>query len=337
MWGKVVAVILVLFALGFQPLLTCIKGLSKAPMDPKIGKLDILPPDELATFYTNRRTLVVGGTRGVGRGIARAIAVAGGHVTVVGRSAVSGASAVAHIKASAKSPTQQITFLAGDLGTMRTAKALVRSLTELAEKEGRFDYMVVTAAVFPDWKEMLQEDGLEKGHAIAVVGRYMLYRHMDLFLKEGARVLNVAAAGEQHANFDKELLTGQRNATSLWEAVLNWAGIVEMVQIGIQESGDFHKTTRVSTHPGLLSTELHVGQGWIMDMAEPVLVGLMGISEDDCGLRQASILASPRLHKENLTLVDEDMIGRLHSTGFQTNVGKHLPWVMSWLNERVQL
>jgi len=34
-----------------------------------------------------------------------------------------------------------------------------------------------------------------------------------------------------------------------------------------------------------------------MDLLEPIAVAVMGISEERCGLRQASILASPRLYE----------------------------------------
>jgi len=213
----------------------------------------------------------------------------------------------------------------------------VRALEAEAKTAGRFDYLVVTAAVFPDWADLLNEDGIEKGHAIGVVGRYALYRHMNLFVQEGARVLNVAASGEKEARFDRDIMTAKRNVTGLIETVLNWAGAHEMSQIGLQESNNFHKTTRVSTNPGLLGTELHDGQGWVMDIIEPIMVALIGISEEECGHRQASILASPRLHKEGLTYVDEDLIGRTRSTALQEVANKHLSWLMAWLNERTEL
>jgi len=337
MWAQVIGFILLFFALGLQPLLHLLKDLSRTPIDPALGQLPSLSEAELSAFYEKRRTLVIGGTRGVGRGVARAIVKAGGDVTIVGRNATSGASAVEFLKANANKTSQQIKFLAGDLGSERTAKALVRELEGVAKKEGSFDYLVVTAAVFPDWNELKQEDGLEKGHAIAVVGRYIVYRHMNLFLKEGGRVLNVLASGEKKSAFDRTLLTGERNVTGLWEAVLNWAGCAEVMQIGLQNSGNFHKTTRVSTHPGIISTELHVGQGWVMDFLEPIMVGLAGISEEECGLRQANILASGKLPKGNLSYVDEDMKGRLRSEQLQENANTHLGWLMTWLDARSNL
>jgi hypothetical protein len=336
-WGKPVGIVLLFFALGLGPLLRYLKALGRTPMDPQLGHVELHTPEELGKAFINKRTLVVGGTRGIGRGVARAIAEAGGDLTIVGRSPESGASAVAHLKAHANSSTQQIVFFAGDLGTAKSAKTLVRWLEEAAKTQGKYDNLVVTAAVFPDWKELLNEDGLEKGHAIAVVGRYTLYRHMHRFLKDGGRVLNVLASGDKMARFERDLLTGQRNCTGLVECVLNWGSSSELMQIGVQESGKFKSITRVSTNPGFLRTELHSGQGLIVDLLEPVVAALIGISEDDCGVRQASILASERLPKGQLSYVDEDMIGRTRSSELQTLADDHLLWLMAWLNERTEL
>lgn len=337
-WSVIIGSALLFFALGLGPLINYAKeSFLHAPFDPEIGQLPILSATELTKFYAKHRTLVVGGTRGIGRGIARVIVQSGGDVTVVGRSVKSGKDAVTELKSHAKSATQQISFIAGDLGTIKSAKELVRTLESVANKEGRFDYLVVTAAVFPDWEDLLQEDGLEKGHAIAVVGRYNLYRHMNLFLKEGGRVLNVMASGQNRHALNKETLEGKKNVTSLVEAILSWSDAAELMQVGVQKSGQFHKTTRVTTNPGLLSTELHYGQGKLFEIFEAIGVAFMGISEEQCGLNQASILASPRLHKGQLNYVDEGMKGRLRSAPLQKAVETDLDYLMAWLDERSRL
>ncbi len=46
-------------------------------------------------------------------------------------------------------------------------------------REKKFDYAVISAATFPDWTKPLQnEDGIDKSFAIAVVGRFIIYRNM---------------------------------------------------------------------------------------------------------------------------------------------------------------
>lgn len=330
----ILGLILLFFAFGLKPAIRNLRMLTRTPVDSSMGQLERLSAAQLESVYGGKRTLIVGGTRGVGRGIARAIVEAGGDITLSGRSAATGAEAVAYLKTKAKTPSQRITFLAGDIGTQKSARALVKKLAEKARTEGKYDYMVVTAAVFPDWNELLNEDGLEKSQAIAVVGRYMLYRHMHLYLKDGGRLLNVLASGEKKARFERDLLTAQRTVADLFEAISNFGVGNELMQIGVQETGKFNNIIRVSTFPGILVTDLHRGQGWVFDLIETVAVALTGMSEDECGDRQASILASPRLHKGQLSYVDEDMIGRTRSTQLQELADKHLLWLMAWLNER---
>ncbi len=59
----------------------------------------------------------------------------------------------------------------------------------------------MTAAVFPDWQSLQQEDGLERGFAIAVVGRYLVFRHVADFMATGAqgrsRILNILTGGRK--------------------------------------------------------------------------------------------------------------------------------------------
>jgi len=237
---------------------------------------------------------------------------------------------VIDLKNHAAKTFQEIDFVAGDLGSVRSSKALLNQLAERAKK-GRFDYLVVTAAVFPDWENLLQEDGLEKGHAIAIVGRYLVYRHMNLFMKERPRVLNVLASGGSWCNFDRALFLGERNVTGLMEAILNWGGGFEIMQIGLKVQNKDYDATRVTTNPGFISTELHTGQGWVQDHLEPILAATIGISEEEAGVRQASILASPALYKDKITYVDDDMIGRLPSPALETCFKEHGDWLMSWL------
>lgn len=316
---------------------------NRAPADSSIGTVELLSAEQLRAAYSGKRVLVVGGTRGVGRGTALAVASAGAHVAIVGRSPKSGEKALGALRAVAPSREQELEYLQGDLGTVASSKALLRRLEEFAAQHGRFDYFVQTAAVFPDWAELKQEDGLEKGFAIAVVGRYILYKHADRFLKEAgsgaggaARVLNVLASGHLPVQpYDRALASGARLPTGLLEAINSWSFGNELMQIGLGEHGEHHGTTRVSTMPGMLATDLHDGQGLVMDVVEPIMVALIGISEEDCGVRQASILASPKLHSGGLSYVDENMKGRARSAELQSMADEHLAWLWEFINGKV--
>jgi hypothetical protein len=328
-WLIAVAVVAVLFKPVIFPALSF---LGKAPFDPDVGTIPILAPAQLTHIYSNKRVLIVGGTRGVGRGVARVLAAAGAHVTTVSRSGANGAKVVKLLREVAGAGDQQFDFLRGDIGTAAGANALVETLAIHALQHGRWDYLVVTAAVFPDWLEPLQSDGLEKGFAIAVLGRYIIYSNMGRFLSEQARVLNVLASGQKlPLEWDRRLVNGERNASNLIEGILHWAAANEVMQVALQSRGMVGSTTRVSTHPGILQTELHRGQGWLMDLAEPIAVAVVGFSEEQAGQRQASILASEQLHTGALSYVDQDMHGRLAGANLLAVVAEHSEWLWALL------
>lgn len=297
------------------------------PLDEKIGTINILSDEELQQAYQGKRVLVVGGTRGVGFGLAQAVARGGAHVTVVGRSAAAGTIALETLGRNAS-------FVQGDIGTVANSKALVTKLEQLKDP---FDYFAVTAAVFPDWsgRPHQQDDGIDVPFAIAVVGRYVLYKNMFRFLKPQARVLNVLASGEalpKHA-IDHDLSSGKRNPTNLFDSISNFSCGNEVMQHLLDEDPKVQSFTRVSTHPGMLKTELHQGQGVLFDVLEHVLVTVAGISVEDCGRNQASILASPLLRERSLSYVSSDRKGHTKSPAVVELIEAEQPWLKEFLEK----
>ena len=307
-----------------------------APADEIIGNIPVLSQNELASIYAGKKALFIGGTRGVGYGTALAMAQAGADVTLVGRREVSGAAALEKIRASTNNENQRLDFVQGDLGSVQSTYELIETLESRSE---RYDYLVVTAMTFPDWSAptLMNEDGFDQSFFIGVVGRFIIYRNMHRFLRDNnPRILNVLAAGEKPmTHLDRELASGKRNPTSLLDDLSNIALANDIMLIGLQEkdSNISGKTTVVSTHPGLLKTDLHRGQGLWFDIVEWLSVSLAGISEEDCGLRQASILAADKLHEGKLSYVDMFMNGRKRSAQLQAEVDENVDWVWSLLTD----
>jgi len=333
----ITAILVVSLALALKPVIfPFLLSLNLAPADDALGVIPVLTPDELANHYAGKKALLIGGTRGIGYGTALAMAQAGAGVTLVGRSETSGTAALEKIRAAVNNQGQQLDFIQGDLSSLKSVNELVKTLVSRPEK---YDYLVVTAMTFPDWSAptTMNEDGFDQSYFIGVVGRFMIYRNMYRFISGNQpRVLNVLAAGEKPMeHLDRDLAGGKRGPTSLLDDLSTTALTNEIMLIGLEEKDPniSGKVSLVSSHPGFLKTDLHRGQGWLFDMVEWLLVSLAGISEEECGIRQASILAYDKLHRGNLSYVDMFMDGRARSPQLQAEVDENLDWVWSLLTD----
>jgi NAD(P)-dependent dehydrogenase (short-subunit alcohol dehydrogenase family) len=333
---SILTLLVVVIALAFKPMVfPLLLRKNLAPTDDSIGAISVLDITELSKAYNGKRALLIGGTRGVGYGTALAIAQAGADITLVGRSPKSGEAALDKIRAKAKIQNEQrLEFVQGDLGSLASVNELVETLASRPEK---YDFLVLTAMTFPDWSapSTANVDGFDQSYFIGVIGRFIIYRNMHRFLRgQHPRVLNVFASGEKPlAQVDRELAKGNREPTSLFNVLSTSAVMNEIMLIGLMEKDPnvSGKVTLVSTHPGMLKTDLHRGQAWWFDVIEAIVVSLAGVNEEECGIRQASILASDKLHVGNLSYVDMFMEGRERSPELQTELDANLEWEWSLL------
>jgi 3-oxoacyl-[acyl-carrier protein] reductase len=96
----------------------------------------------LFTPLTGRTVLVTGGTKGIGKGIARVFVRAGANVVVVGRGAEAG-------EAAAEELGSRAAFVAADVGVAADCE---RMAAETVERFGGIDVLCANAGVFPDAK-----------------------------------------------------------------------------------------------------------------------------------------------------------------------------------------
>jgi len=94
------------------------------------------------TPLTGRTVLVTGGTKGIGKGIARVLVRAGANVVVVGRGAEAG-------EAAAEDLGDRAAFVAADVGLAADCE---RMAAEAVERFGGIDVLCANAGVFPDAK-----------------------------------------------------------------------------------------------------------------------------------------------------------------------------------------
>jgi len=94
----------------------------------------------LFTPLTGRVVLVTGGTKGIGKGIARVFASVGANVVVVGRGAEAGEAAAEELGG---------TYVQADVGVAADCE---RMAAETVDRHGSIDVLCANAGVFPDAK-----------------------------------------------------------------------------------------------------------------------------------------------------------------------------------------
>ena len=328
------------------------------PLDEEVGKLiqekGAPSYEEIKAFdnIAGKSALVVGGTRGVGYGTALALAMSGASiVTLVGRSEESGSNAVSKIISELggdSTPSTTINFVQGDIGTVASTNKLVEKL----QKGGvRYDYLIVSAAIFPQRKDPspLNADGIEKSFGIAVVGRFLLYHKAHSFMKMASSndashspmILNVLASGTKLGMpFDRGLVRSLHSFHLL--NIANFAlgneiALHKLTKGGTNSDGTPFVIPIVTTHPGLLKTDLHRGQGLWMDVIESIGVYFMGSTEEECGRRQVSIMNAvgekrqAKMTSSLLTIVDNFGYGRRMNSGMEKDIAENGNWLWNLL------
>ncbi len=102
------------------------------------------------TPITGRTVIVTGGTKGIGKAIARTFVEAGANVAVVGRDAATGADAASDLGG-------EVAFIQADVSRAADTERMV---AETVERFGGLDVLCANAGVFPDVRleDMSEED-----------------------------------------------------------------------------------------------------------------------------------------------------------------------------------
>jgi 3-oxoacyl-[acyl-carrier protein] reductase len=105
------------------------------------------------TSIAGRAVVVTGGTRGIGKGIARVFAGAGGRVLIVGRDAAAAKAAVAELSARGA----EVTHVLADVSRREDCERIAATA---AERFGGIDVLCANAGIFPaaPLAEMTDED-----------------------------------------------------------------------------------------------------------------------------------------------------------------------------------
>jgi 3-oxoacyl-[acyl-carrier protein] reductase len=105
------------------------------------------------TPVTGRTVLVTGGTKGIGKGIARTFLEAGARLAIAGRDPEAGAAAAADLAAAGG----EVSFVRADVGVAADAERMV---AETTERFGSLDVLCANAGIFPGVRleDMTEQD-----------------------------------------------------------------------------------------------------------------------------------------------------------------------------------
>jgi NAD(P)-dependent dehydrogenase (short-subunit alcohol dehydrogenase family) len=196
----------------------------------------------------HRTALVTGGTSGIGRSLAEALAAAGLAVGIVARDARRGEEARGAIAAA--SGNDRVELFAGDLADLSSVRRLAGSL---AEAHRAIDVLVHCAAVYSP-HHALTADGLETMFATNLAGPFLLTNLVLDQLRAGpARILILSAPSTVRLDFDD--LQAERRFRSLTAfGASKAADLLFTFELARRLEGS--GVTANAIHPGLVRTNL---------------------------------------------------------------------------------
>ena len=164
----------------------------------------------MQNLMQQKTVLITGGTGGIGKQTALALAKMGATVLVSGRDQASGQAAVSQIIQD--SGNQKIHLLLADLSVQRG----VRSLADQVKQQfGQLDVLINNAGLAAP-ERRLTEDGIEADFAVNVIAPFLLTHLLieNIKMSSAARVVNVTG-GDHPAAIDLDNIQAERSFIGL--------------------------------------------------------------------------------------------------------------------------
>ena len=312
-------------------------NLQNRPLDSDVGNVvphrhAVVRPLTLYHAFNDKRVLCVGCTRGIGRGVALALAEQAASVTVVGRSKAGGAAVVRRMKSHV--PTQSFESISYDMSSTRRSIDFVDAL-KFQDDVGEvvrepYDFVVLTVGAWPSSDDPSNEDGRDRSLALAIHTRYTIIRRLletgMLRNEQGSRVLSVLASTKAdipppNLATMKRILSGERLFdNTLWNFVSimgTEAASHDAMLMGLAK--EYPKVSFIGTHPGIVVTNvISPTFPWFIVPFLKLSMMPLARSEESIGWITAQILASTEAGKEitppKARFFNSMMEGRLGST-----------------------
>lgn len=223
-----------------------------------------------------KRSIVTGGTSGVGLVTARRLAELGAEVVVVGRDAERGAAALALMRERAESP--HVEFLKADLSDQDQ----VRELAEIIlARYGRVDVLVNNAgAMFG--RRLTSAQGLEMTFALNHLGYFLLTLLLlpALHAAAPARIVNVASEAHRWGRLDFDDLQAERRPYRPLRAYARSKLANILFTRELARRLDPNAITVNALHPGFVATELGFKHGFVPAAIWKLSAALFAVSPE---------------------------------------------------------
>eukprot|EP00455_Lapot_gusevi_P047550 TRINITY_DN643_c0_g1_i15.p1 TRINITY_DN643_c0_g1~~TRINITY_DN643_c0_g1_i15.p1 ORF type:complete len:335 (-),score=79.68 TRINITY_DN643_c0_g1_i15:8-955(-) len=247
-------------------------------------------PPELVALHASKNlvgktAVVVGGTNGIGKGIALRLAKANVSVTIVGRSAARGEEVVKAMSA-VSAPGVEHSFMACDAMLLRSVAEVS---VEYARTRGRLDYLVLTQGMATIQGRTETSEGLDQKLSLHYYSRMAFIQSLLPLLKasEDPRVLSVLSAGV-HSEY-----TGYQSDPELQSSysLVNAAHAAGMYNDLAVDAWSRAEPTISFTHaaPGGVNTAWGTEMPWYLRAPIRLLQPFLR-SIDDCGEFMVSAL-----------------------------------------------
>eukprot|EP01039_Chlorochromonas_danica_P005544 gene5544-6107_t len=234
-----------------------------------------------------KRAIVIGGTSGIGEGIARRLAKAQVSITIVGRDADRGQ---AIVKELGELGGSQHDFFRCDAFLMKNVSKVSQ---ELRTKYGKVDYLVLTQGMATIQGRTETSEGLDQKLALHVYSRFLFIRELLPLLRSGGgegKVMSVLSGGvhKEYKQFEEDFDL-QHNYTL--ENAANAAGFYnDLVLDGFSKEKENDKILFLHAAPGIISSNWGREMPWYIRLMVRGLQAVIGRSIDDCGTAMASPL-----------------------------------------------
>jgi len=201
-----------------------------------------------------KNVLVVGGTQGIGAGVATRFAQLGASVAIAGRNEKLANELIENWKKEQKESSQEFTFFRFDASLVKDVSRFSQEAKNYFQQRGGLHYLIQSQGILTTDRFDTSE-GLDNSFAITAFSKWTITNTLLPVLKDSViYILAPSTRGEVDLN-DVEF----RNASTL-TAVFSKGIIVDSITKEFQKRNDHLRFYHL--YPGVVKTDLFTNSGW---------------------------------------------------------------------------